>query len=239
MRQEMKPEPALQMLGADAIRERLSRLEQRQADAPEATHSFGSLLSSAAVVESFEVDKLFGAHSLEATGPLLKAMLERCEVGDDGRWRLGLQARREAFRSAGSLEVVQQLRREADQLAVPSATQQAMDRILSGESVPVDALLAEEAAGLLTVTDWFDGIFGNLPDKGQLSIHLAREKLLHPMRRLTGDSFVGRTAELAKLADYVGVLPPAPALGLGTLGQGRRFIYKAWRSFHDLSLIHI
>lgn len=66
----------------------------------------------------------------------------------------------------------------------------------------------EENQALLQVIDWLSGVpefEGKLPRLEDVKQRIAQDHLLEPFRQLVGSHFAGRSYELKRLADYVGV----------------------------------
>lgn len=164
-----------------------------------------------------------------ADGP--EAPSGRAARGEDPLWRLTPAARATAVRAAGSAQRLREARQQAGPLPQPvSLLQQQADALLLGPPPVLDQLGMASLAALLQARGWYAGRVPDLPplpEADALQARLAQEQLLEPMRRLVGRHFVGRTAELARLADYVGVLPPQALLGSKLLGRGRRFVRQA------------
>ena len=98
--------------------------------------------------------------------------------------------------------------------ANPSATGtdlvgQYLRRALEGDVFDVESATAEQLSALLKVLRLVDGVtLPNLPDAAAVRRAQVLQRLLEVFRFLVGEHFRGRKAQLQRLREYVGVLPP-------------------------------
>ncbi|MGH8827638.1 MAG: ATP-binding protein, partial [Jiangellaceae bacterium] len=76
---------------------------------------------------------------------------------------------------------------------------------LRGEATPLDEQDVDELNGTLRAIDWLSAAPVHLPEADRVHQQIARARLVEPLEVLAGKDFVGRRAELRRLADYVGV----------------------------------
>lgn len=100
--------------------------------------------------------------------------------------------------------------------------QRMLEAYLNGQQPPLDKQSYEELSQTLQVVSWLGKVVPNLPGEAKVRDLLARRSVLRPFEHLVRQDFVGRQSELAKLRDYVGVLPPGS------------FTSKAVRYFNSL-----
>ena len=92
---------------------------------------------------------------------------------------------------------------QANPLRRMSTLQRMWELILTGMPIDPATLNREELAAIFTARSWVAGILDPLPDLEDLHNALRKRDLLAPMERLSGGTFVGRTRELAQLAQFV------------------------------------
>ena len=146
--------------------------------------------------------------------------------GAHGRWRLRSSIRRQTLRRLGSREAMRRALEPYRGLS-DEPLQRAIERLLDGRAGDLGGLSREELAGLAMAREWFEGLI-EAPGEDEIRSALPVAELLAPLRQLAGEGFVGRQRELARLADYVGVLEPRD---LGSVA--RRAISQAVYSFQD------
>jgi WD40 repeat protein len=171
----------------------------------------------------------------------LKFFADLEEVEDapaSARWKLANGVRQltfERFKLSASAGNAQDRMRAAlaanpDRLRTPG--QQLLETAIEGRVPPLDTLDREQLTVLQSVLPWLQGLVEGLPTIDVLALKVARAELLHPFEQLTGSWFVARQAELARLADHVGILPISGSAGAleGVAQFGRRLAALAARS---------
>ena len=221
------------------LRERIAALRARSAEPVELERELTPALRCAATLSHFSPYALLDAFALTPDARTLQALADECVPGTEStwdgyaapRWTLSLASRQRVLREVD----VGELRAARSRVHVDASDtlQRMADELLSGREINPRTLSAGELAALIEARAWFDGILRPLPEAQTLRAGLAMARLLEPMERLVGDHFVGRTAELERLADYVGVLPPSRLLGIELLGRARRFVRKTWRTLRE------
>jgi AAA ATPase-like protein len=171
---------------------------------------FGPLFRAAAVCSRFRIETLTtpGSDSkeiarLEAASIALR---ERTGTG----WRtLPPIVRIDVLRQMTRAELEQNLAALSD---ADDPLQRALRLALDG--VRGDDLLRSSSGELAALVQVYDGLAAQttLPPRTEFERKLELVRLLEPMRRITA-TFNGREAELQRLRDYVGVLPPSSLLG--------------------------
>jgi hypothetical protein len=227
------------LLSTATLRERIAQL-QAEARRPDAdAEDLLQLTALAAVQSSYTHSRLFEDAGLRPTANLRQGLrdlsLQLDGPGDDQEsmlWQLEPSARRHALRRLGSQDAIRAARARA-RPPHDDAAQRVFDALLLGSLPPLAQLGHDELAALLVVGEWLDGSPIAVPPLAGVRAQLARERLVQPMRRLVGEHFVGRQAELSTLADYVGVLPPDKLLASRSLGAGRRFVRQVWHSLRE------
>lgn len=81
--------------------------------------------------------------------------------------------------------------------------------MLRGNLPSLDQLTRAELAAVALCRSWLEGVVPDLVPAEELRARLARADLVRPFEKLLSHGFVGREAELAQLADYVGVTSAA------------------------------
>jgi hypothetical protein len=205
----------------------LSELEAFLGASPDETPGVHAYCDSAAVLVAFDVLSLrpVDAPAEPAEGEVLDALLTVCEPAvhatQPGLWSLTLPSRHAALARLGTRARMKSAR--AVNAGLPDLTLQKMlDRVIDGAAFDVQKLSRDEIAALLTIAEWMDGILADLPDTGRLRHALAHADLLAPLHRLAGTIFVGREAQLQRLATYIsspGPLPPLFVFGTGGVGK--------------------
>jgi formylglycine-generating enzyme required for sulfatase activity len=171
---------------------------------------------AAAVLASFDYESLRSNGLVPPSSNAKAELLADCDVAysDDGKatWSLRTSVRQAALRRLLAENGIQSAL-DSNPERTPSLSQTLFESYLRGE-VPdtSDAEFAECARALLEITDWLDGIpelSSLLPSIDSIKHRLARWQFLQPFRGLVGSYFAGRTEELSRLADYVGVYDSA------------------------------
>lgn len=202
---------------AEVAADRLAELGPAPAtpEAAPASRTERAYLEAAAVLVSFDPAAVRPVDA--APDPDAKAALLRvCEpgYGPTGRqeWHLPERLRRETLAGLGTPDAFARAL-EANAHCAHGAVQDALSWYLTGAQAPLEAHSLRELFATAHVLDLLGDLAPRLapglPSKERLQERIDREQLLDPMRRLVGDCFRGRADVLARLADYVGVLPPS------------------------------
>ncbi|MBM0104661.1 ATP-binding protein [Steroidobacter sp. S1-65] len=123
-------------------------------------------------------------------------------------WQLEESARRMGLRRLKDREGMRRAR-AVNVVHAPDPLQQALDTLIdSNDPIALGTLSLEQLLAFERATRWLEGILPNLPSRAQITADIERQRQLEPMRKLAGENFVDREDYLARLTDYVGVLPP-------------------------------
>src|SRR4051812_22072954 len=141
-----------------------------------------------------EAARLLGPDAIPAAG-----------AGGNGPWILRPLIRKQALSRLANRDAMR------DALAANPARgndplQRALEACITGGDVPTEDLDAARASVQTVV--WLSGILDDVPDAARLRRQVDFLALVEPLQRLVGGHIHGRRAELAKLADYVGVADP-------------------------------
>jgi tetratricopeptide (TPR) repeat protein len=124
------------------------------------------------------------------------------------RWVLLTEIRRQAL-----AELLARGAFEAALAANPERPDEPLQRMLEAHlrraAPPVEQQSLPDLVATLQVVDWLEGVMEGLPPRERIQARLAREDLLRPLRRLSGEHFQGRASELARLRRHLG-LEPSP-----------------------------
>jgi cellulose synthase operon protein C len=194
----MKPEKPAQPLTREAL-DRFLEVGER----PDAR--LNPYLDAAAVLASFDPFGLRPVGDAPAAS-VVDDLLPQCEpitVGPErGLWSLSLPERRGALRRLATRP-----RMRAALAANPrrrlSTVQRMFESVVRQERISLADAGRDDLVALLELHGWLDGILDDLPDDGDVARHLARLDISAPLRRLVGESFVGRYTELSQLERYV------------------------------------
>jgi hypothetical protein len=244
--------PTPRPIDSAALLRQLAQLREREETQRRPDTTWAPVLHAAATLVAFEPPALWSAFGMPADAAATDWLHAHAEPvhgsGDapappadsppdstsEGLWRLTVSERRSALRSATSREQLRAARRRAGEPTGASGAEQRMaDALLFGTLGELADLSVGELAAALVARGWYEGALPGLPDEAALRARLALAQLLEPLRRLVGRHFVGRTYELARLADYVGVLGPQKVAGLEFIGVVRRGLRRARRSLID------
>ena len=192
-----------------SLRTRLSlRREERKAGKTspeaEAAHAY---LDAAAVLVEFDPGQIRPARPVEAQVDARAALSDPSELVVSGgvvRWSLNPDARHQALRRLGTVQAM------ADALAAnpdrPSTPEQRIfEQIMTGTWDYVQFTGERLLAAALQASEWLRGVADNIPNPEELRARLDYARFVAPFERLAGEGFVGRTMELQKLHDYVGL----------------------------------
>ena len=162
---------------------------------------------AAAVLASFE-PRLLQPFDHPPVPEAWHKLLADCEPVDmpfgPGRWRLRDRVRRASLRRLHTLGLLASALASNPDRLWRDPLQSAIEGIVNGAIPALHSLRREDLAAYGVAREWFDGIL-TVPSEDQLRAALPIAELVAPLQRLA-DGFVGRSAELAILEDYVGAL---------------------------------
>jgi hypothetical protein len=121
--------------------------------------------------------------------------------------RLKLAKRREALVRLQGREGLKKALLETQDRPSHDPLQQALDRMIQGDTIDSLALTQPELYALHTASTWLAGLIDGLPEPALIALQLRREELLQPHRLLVDRGFVGRKDELDDLRSYVQEIP--------------------------------
>src|SRR5262249_1259066 len=119
-------------------------------------------------------------------------------------------------------EIAAALGANPDRLPVP--LQQMFDRVVLGPPLPpLGELSSDDLGALLVVVDWLEGILVSPRPPALTEVRPRLESLrdAERLRRLAGDVFIGREAELARLHAHLHGTEPSILFISGTGGAGK------------------
>jgi hypothetical protein len=182
------------------------------------------LLEQAALLVSFDERLLAVPPTSEDE---LRSLLDECDSLDREpthrpAYRLPIDLRRAALKRLGTRERMLAVR-EKLAWSREDRTEGMYESVLRGAPIDLMRLSRDELASLALVCEWVVDILPGLPDCTLLQARLSFEKTLSPLRQLIGKHFVGRQAELARLSDYVGLMPVD-----SVTRKGQRFLRSVW-----------
>lgn len=192
-----------------SLRERLSlRREDRKVQAaasePQETRAF---LEAAAVLVDFDPERIQPAIPVVANVREVLSRFSQVVIsGNQVRWTLNQGTRKQILQGLGNSEgmlKVLERNRGIEERATPE--QQVYEQLMGGVWNYTLLIGERRLAAALQATNWLQGILPSLPDPDELRRRLDYARFTAPFERLAGTGFVGRTSELQKLHDYVGV----------------------------------
>lgn len=206
--------PALASLAArgqaasDAASEPSSRLDP---------HRRKAYRDAASVLASFSPGALrpFGMEGSlgEALDYLLEDSIQTYgRRGDDARWTLRIDVRRDALRSLASQGALPDAL-EANHDRPQTAVQQIFEDSLRGKTIDPANRSMEDLAAISQVSDWVSGILPNVPAAAEVQDLIDRKSLLEPMETLLKDGFAGRVSELDRLRNHIQIVPAESTKG--------------------------
>jgi hypothetical protein len=215
-------EPTLETL-VDAVNRELDKAGVvLGSPGPSDVKRFGAYHQAAAVLATFETTTLRPAFDEDATtsrgadsGKAVDALLadSKIVVGPHRRecWTLRTDVRREVLRGLGDrkrIEIALAANRDPDTSTDP--VQEMFEAYVRGTAPRLEKQSILQVTGTLQVVDWLEGLglALDLPERDAVQRRAEWLALLQPFFGLAGVDFAGRTSELAKLREYVGVLPP-------------------------------
>ena len=180
---------------------------------PQASDQVWAYRMAAAVLSSFDLDGLkpYNPPATEDPGALDGLVADSSLVYDQENrplWTLRADVRREALRRLGSRPELQKAL-EANPDRPRDPVQVALAAIVYDRLPPLEGQSLEQLVGTLQATQWLEGVLDRLPEQQEVQRRLEWARLIEPFRWLVGDDFCGRTRELERLREYVGVLPPS------------------------------
>lgn len=181
--------------------------------------SFGPAFRAAAVLSRFRLDDL---RALAADTAEISRLEERSIRLREEGWRtLAPDVRNAILRDLSRDELASLIARHA---AKDDALQAAIGKALQG--LKPDTLRAMSVGELAALVQVHDGLFAvsQVLSRDVLERKLQLARLLEPLRQITR-TFSGRTAEMQKLRDYVGVLSTGSWIGDGLRAVGD-FLFK-------------
>jgi len=201
---------------------------------------YGALHRAAAVLADFEREQLKPAPPEEGDAPDdLDALLSVCKLvavpgadqSDKGRtrWTLQLAARRRTLAEmATPVAIGPALAANPGRIA-HHPTQQMFELYIAGRAPPLQVQDARQLTGTKQVVEWLEGldIVSGLPSALEILDRSEQAMLLQPFETLAGRHFAGRGAELARLREHVGVMPP------GSLGERVRRLRERVFELHE------
>jgi hypothetical protein len=176
---------------------------------PAEPQRYGPLFRAAAICAQFRIETLANAGSEPAEIERLEAASTELTIAGPGLRTLNPDVRNDVLRQMTRDEIQTHLAAAMDQTdPFHRALRLALDGVRGEE------LLQYESNVLLTLLQLYDGLSPNLslPPREEIERELELGRLLEPLRQLTR-TFSGRAAELQRLRDYVGVVPPSTLLG--------------------------
>jgi len=201
---------------ADDTSELLARLatksaQRRAAFKDEVTAQRWSYREAAAVLHCFDPEHLRPNDprlAVERPRTLLAGDTQPAAGGRDrGYWTLTLATRRAALSRLGSVESLR-----AALAANPDRprtdVQEMLESFLGGSPPNLVNQSSTQLSLMLQVVSWLQGFVPQLPTEEAVRAQIARRAPLRRFEHLVSQEFVGRQAELGRLRDYVGVLPP-------------------------------
>jgi hypothetical protein len=133
------------------------------------------------------------------------------------RWMLRSDTRRAALKRLESLDNIRKaLRKVLDRPQDP--LQKTLEDYIFETAPPLENQSHQQLLRTLQVSEWLNGIITGVPEPQVVLHKIEIENLLSSFRFLVGDHFRGRTAELARLSDYVGVMDASSFASLVTRG---------------------
>lgn len=197
----------------DAFRARLEgRIAQRQSDRDhKVSPRRDSFRKAAAVLSSFDpvtLQPITGrAEPAEALAELADDTVVVADYEGRGRWALLAPIRRQALRSLGTPPRMQEAL-QANPNRRESITQRILEAYIRGDAPRPEEQDVSQLESTLKVVRWLTGILPGLPDPAELRRRIEERRLYLQFEQLAGKHFGGRTKELSRLRDYVGLFPP-------------------------------
>lgn len=199
---------------------------------------YESVRRQAAVRGAFDPSALISreAPGVDPAGLLDQLFRDSMVIPQRGRrlWMMKDDARREML---GQLSA-EDLTREAERAAPEDEIAGLMKELVSGQAPPLELQSVDQLLNTARVAEWLEGMKTAAPSVERVREQLGFAQLLKPFDELLKTGFAGRTNELRRLRDYVGVQPPESLTGWSRRGLSsfaRRV--RGWRSYQPF-LIH-
>jgi hypothetical protein len=177
---------------ADGVSE--LRWRYREAAAVLSYFDSATLVPNGKPRQAGEAVRLLGPDAIHAGG-----------TSGDGPWILRPLIRKLALSRLANRDAMREAL-AANPHRVNDPLQRALEACITGSEVPTENLDAARAS--VQAVLWLSGILDDLPDPAGLRRQVDFLALVEPLQRLVGGHIRGRRAELAQLADYVGVPDP-------------------------------
>jgi cellulose synthase operon protein C len=203
----------------DAVSDQLGELPTVTGRVVPAPERFSPYHEAAAVLATFELEKLRPARrdaaSRDAVTAAREALRADSKLVTDAlgreRWTLRTDVRREVLRSLGDRDGIERaLSANRDASPGDDPAQEMFEAYVRGAAPPLDQQTARQLTGTSQVIEWLVGLnlAPALPGRQEFDRRAAQVALLQPFQELAGPSFAGRVNELAYIRDYIGVRPP-------------------------------
>jgi hypothetical protein len=166
------------------------------------------LLAAVAVLSRFIPDEVRCVDGAAPDAETLAWLLERCAlVGRPGAsyLRLDPDVRRRALERLGTRDAMRKAL-AGNPVRKRDGLQIAFEQELDGAAPPLGEASTEQLACRLEVTRWLNGILDGTSDPEAVKAALDFAYLLEPFRVLGGEGFRGRTKDLRRLREYVGLV---------------------------------
>lgn len=189
---------------ADAVKD----LAIERGAAPEARRPrYGPLYQAAAVVSTFDLDKLVEGQQENVEKAELYALTGDCrpiKLPEGGvRWTLASDVRRRVLRQLGDpesiLRVLERVGKRPDDLV-----QKTFENYLKGQAPSLENQKLGQLTASYRVLQWLGESVRSAPTTEDVKLRIALATLLQPFQDLIGENFQGRDTELDELSDYVG-----------------------------------
>ncbi|HEX5601082.1 MAG TPA: hypothetical protein VFX63_00985 [Pyrinomonadaceae bacterium] len=141
------------------------------------------------------------------------------------RWMLRSDTRRAALERLESVDNIRKaLLNVSDRPNDP--LQKMLEDYIFEKAPPLENQSHQQLLRTLQISEWLNGIVTGVPEPQVVLHRLEIENLLASFRFLVGDHFRGRTAELARLSEYVGVMDASSFTTLVTRGFRQFFSFS-------------
>jgi WD40 repeat protein/tetratricopeptide (TPR) repeat protein len=217
---EQKPaEQPLRPLPPDTISDWLQALDTAgdSPDARRAEHSLWRLREAAAVLMAFDPARLRPRPGSEPFDEVARLKFLADLVAIEGAppdvgftlltgvRQLALERLAARDPAATRAQLIQVLAANPDRSA--GVEQRLLEEAIAGTLPAVESLNRQQLLALQSITSWLGGLVDKLPHPDDIERGMAHAEMMNPFQQLAGPWFVGRTEELHRLTDHVGVLP--------------------------------
>ncbi|MBN8471197.1 ATP-binding protein [Corallococcus exiguus] len=179
---------------------------------------YGAVRKRAALVGTFDPTQLLPPQlSMEHRRGVLDRLLRESTVTTRRgyrRWMLKEAPRKEVLRSLSAKEIRLEVGRMGSS-ASDDELSEALSQYLNGSAPPIQQQSVDELAKTAVICEWLEGTPVEMPNPERVRQQLGFAQILKPFDELLREGFAGRTTELRKLSDYVGVQPPESWAGWG------------------------